>query len=498
MDRKEAFGLAFIIILAAGLRIFLSFQTPFFSLENSYFHIRQADHIVKTGLPFLHDPLSFGGRDVIFSPLFVYLIAFFMKCFSVEIAGKVILNLLAASIGLFVFLVSKQMTGKRYVSLLAAFVSEFIPIYFSYTFNRVSSMSIILPLFVALIYCFLNLKSRLHLYAYIALLVLLSFLTPKVIIFVLGLVFYIILLSIEHIDVRKSEYEVIFFSIFFVLWSQLILYKKLLLAHGPLVVWQNLPSQILYNYFSDITILEVSYKVGEIPFICGLLIAYRYIFSKKDRKTHFLIAFVLSTGLLLWLRLIPVSSGLMFFGVVLILLFAIHYTHYFDFIKSTKLSKLTFLFKVSLIIVLILTSVQPSISLAIKDLRGSVSQQEIDALLWLRDNTQPDDMVFSSIPEGNLITSIAQRQSFIDNNFLFISKVDQRYSDYEKLITTPSKTQAISIFEKYDVDYFYFSQRLKEKYTIEKLKYFDENCFDRVFRNGAADIYKISCRLIKK
>ena len=58
------------------LRLVLAFMIPEFTYE-SYFHLRQVEHIVETGLPFYQDQLSYGGRELAFLPFFHYLAALF-------------------------------------------------------------------------------------------------------------------------------------------------------------------------------------------------------------------------------------------------------------------------------------------------------------------------------------------------------------------------------------------------------------------------------------
>jgi len=493
MKKKDALLLVLIFAGTALFRIFLAYQTPFFSLDESYATIRQIEHILSHGTPLFQDPLSFGGRTLVFSPVFAYITAFFSLIVPIEATGKIILNLLASTTVFLAFFISYRLTKDSYVSLLTAFIAGFIPVYFSYTFNRITPVSLILPLFLTLIYSFITLEKKSSLYLFIITLIFYAFLSPTVIVFILGLLFYIILLKVGKMQVKKAEYEIIFFSVFFILWSQLILYKKLLLSHGPLIIWQNFPAKILANYFVGVSLLDAVYLIGELPFIFGLLIIFRYVFKDKNKEVHFLIAFALSTGLLLWLRVLPLHAGLMFFGIILVLLFAVYYNVYLQYLTHTKFSRFIPLLKGSFIIVFILTSVYPSWSLSTTS--PEISPALMESLDWLRYNSDDDLAVFSSIAEGELITAIAHRKNYMDRNFLGIRDADKRFEEYEKILTSPSKTQVVSILEKNKVRYLLISPLLKEEMQAEAPPAVDEECFEKIFEKQGVDIYKVTCRI---
>src|SRR3989344_1259024 len=97
--------LVVLFIVVFGIRIALSLQTETFSGSEAYFTMRQIDAIKEQGLPLYNDPLSFGGREYLFLPLFYYLTTFFSVLFSPWIVGKVLLNLIAASLLIFIYLI---------------------------------------------------------------------------------------------------------------------------------------------------------------------------------------------------------------------------------------------------------------------------------------------------------------------------------------------------------------------------------------------------------
>ena len=112
--------LLIIFLVTFVFRTYFAFQTPEFSY-NSYFSLRQIEHIEETGFPLFHDDLSFGGRTFLFPPLFLYVLSFFSLIFNASFIAKVIPNLLASLIIFPIYLSAQHITKKRIISLMGAF-----------------------------------------------------------------------------------------------------------------------------------------------------------------------------------------------------------------------------------------------------------------------------------------------------------------------------------------------------------------------------------------
>ena len=97
-----------LIVLCVGvllLRVMLSFLATEFNYD-SYFSLRQVEHIKSTGLPLYQDPLSYSGKTQLFAPLFYYILAFFSLVIPLEIVAKVIPNIFAVLIMALVYFMS--------------------------------------------------------------------------------------------------------------------------------------------------------------------------------------------------------------------------------------------------------------------------------------------------------------------------------------------------------------------------------------------------------
>lgn len=485
----------FVIVLSA--RLYFAFSTPNFSSDDAYFNLRQIQHIRSTGLPLFNDDLSYSGSRFVFSPVFHYIIAFFALFMPVTIAAKLIPNTFASMTVFFAYLFANKITKNKGIGIFIAFISGFVPIFFA-DLNNISVYSIIFPLVLLLMYLLMDIRKIKAFYWYLAVLIFLSFLHPFVLVFCIGLVIYQVLLIMENLERDGAVLEASLFSVFFVVWAQFLLYKKLFLFHGASVVWQNIPAQLLSGHFSSINALEAIYMVGIIPLIYGIYLIFRYLFKEKRKDIYFLISFALSAGFLLWLRLIELQIGLMFFGLILVLLFAQYFKLFIHYVQQTRVSKFLPLFLVFVVVVFLLTSVFPSLALANYVVNSYITADEVDALLWLKEKTPADSVVVASVKEGNLITAIANRRNVMDSYFFLRRDVEQRLKNVEKIFSSSLEIEVIDLMNTYKAEYIYFSQKTRVLFGVPFLSYVSSGkCFEKVYGNDEVSIYhKLeSCQL---
>jgi len=495
MLKKEYILLALIFGLVLGIRLYFAFQTPYFS-HDAYFNIRQVEHIRETGLPLFKDDLSYSGRNFLFQPFFQYILAFFNLFMPLSLVCKLLPNIFASCLIFVVYLIAKEITNSKGAALFSSFISGFIPIFFAETVNSVSVYSLVIPLMFFLIYCLIKInKDEKYIGYFVVLIIILALMHASSFLLIIALLLYVLFTKLEHLKQRRAELELIIFSIIFVIWLNFIIYKNAFLVHGQFVIWQNIPKVLLGQYFSQLNILNALYYIGIIPLVSGIYIIYKYIFKKKNRKIYFLMGFALSTLFLLWLKLIQLKIGLVFFGVILVLLFSKFYSDSLLFIEKTKLSSYKKLFIALLFLVFIFNSVIPTISYTAQVVREAPSKNEIDAFLWLKNNSDEKDVILASLDQGYLINAVAERKNVIDKNFLLIKDAEQRLEDARTIYTTHYETDAIPLLNKYNVKYIVLSKRSMSDYSIIDLNYrTDEKCFELVY-DEEVKIYKSLCRM---
>ncbi|MFQ5474391.1 MAG: hypothetical protein ACE5DM_01015 [Candidatus Nanoarchaeia archaeon] len=482
-----------ILAVILAVRLFFVFQAPTMSLD-SYFSVRQVGSILETGSPILEDPLSYSGRLNIISPMYYYVLSGFALIVGENLALKILPSLFITLFAFIIYLLAKTLTENENISLLTAFFSGFIPAFFLNTLNSATPLTVVLPLFFLCIYLFFHVSKEIYLYAYVICVFILGLVSPLSFLFVLGLIIFLFLTKLEYKKQSWQDIELALFSIFLLIWLQVLFYKKAFLFHGFSVVLQNLPVGLLSGYFRDIRVIDAVYAVGLIPLFLGIFTVYKYTLKEKNRQIYFLVAFALATGMVLWLKLIPLNTGLVFLGSVLIVLASQSFKLFFAYFANTKASRWKLIVWIGVIVVFAMTSIMPSLSWAASTMQNAPGSGEIAALEWIGENVDKDSVVLTSVQEGAILNAIAKRKNVADTNFILIKDVDRIYDDVENMFTTRLETNAVELTDKYGVNYIYFSPRTKELYSIEDIPYRNERCFETVY-DKEVKIYRVRCHV---
>ncbi len=491
--KREQVLLIGIFLLVLIIRLTLAFSTPNFTYE-SYYHLRQIEHITQTGIPAYHDPLSYGGRELTFLPLFHYVLAIFAFILPLELVAKILPNLFISSLIIISYLIATRITTQKHAPLYTAFITGFLPILF-YT-NDVAVETLFYPLLFLALYAFMRSSEEKYMYSYILLLFLLCITSSATLLLLTGLGIYIILSFTEGKKIDRGELELILFSLFFFLWTQFIFFKKNFLNDGPSFIWHNIPTDIIQQYFPTFSLGTSIVLVSIIPFAIGIYVVYQSVFRLKSTKSFLLISFAISTALLTWFRLIQFKTALAFFGVLLAILFSLFYEELMTYLQKTKISSSHHFFSISILLLLTATMLYPAFNQS--QSQDIPSASEVQAYRWLRENSALPSKVFSPLKQGHMITYYSQRPNFIDDQFALIPDVEKRIEYSNLLLTTPFETQALNIMDIYHLRYIVIPPFVKtsEKVTNTSLtaSYLNSNCFNKVYDNQTK-IYYVTCAL---
>lgn len=489
MEKRARYILLGIFLAVLAVRLALAFSLPNFTYE-SYFHLRQVEEITNTGLPLYYDPLSYGGRELIFLPFFHYLIALFNLLLPLELIAKIIPNLLMASLVFLAYLIAKEISRDETASLISAFTAGLLPILYSP--NSFTPESLFLPLTLLAIYTFLNLHQKKYLYLYLVSLVILSFTSSAAFLLIIGFGIYLFLSLLEGKKIDRGEKELIIFSLFFFIWSQFIFFKGVFLEEGISFIWQNVPPQIISEYFPKISLLQALFLVSVIPFLAGIYTVYRSLFQTKNQKAFFLLSFVVSLLALAWLRLLQFRLALALLGLILAVFFALFYQDLAAYTGKTKLHRWQKYAPFIVIIILALTMLPPALNAAYQQDMPTV--EEANAFRWISKSLPPDSGILTSLEEGHLLTFYGQRRNYMDDQFELIKDVEERFRDLNSLYGTSFETLAFDLYNKHNLQYVVLTPRTKEKYSLPYLKYWNPKCFKNVYKNETK-IYRVKCEL---
>lgn len=495
MRKKHLLILLAIFFVILAIRLSIAFQTPYFADSESYLTLREVENLKENWLPMISDELSYGGLDYLILPVFHYILAFFSVFFPLEAVGKVVPNLLTSSLVFPLFLFVRSMTRDNNIALFTTFISSFIPIFVFETINSVSKYSIIIPLFIWLMYLFQQINIKKKATPFILLLLIYILTDFSVLILVLSILLYLLFAWTEGLRIKRREIELILFSLFITVFIYLILFKDLIVERGVEVIYGNIPTGEIELYFSDINIISVIVSIGLIPLLSSIIISFMY-FSKKKKKSVYLpmsIAFVIA--LLLFFKIIPFTQGLIFLGIMAIILFGEFMNVVIRYQERTKFSQYRLLTYASFFAVFMVTSIAPSISNANAAIEESPDEDFIDVLKNLKE-ISPEEAVIAGTPEtGSMITYFSNRKNVMDTNYFYGINVNERYEDLKRIYTSSISIKAIEIMEKYEIEYIIFDERARQKYNISELSYGGQDCFPLVEENEKTKIYSRVCSL---
>lgn len=480
--RASQVAITTIVLLTLVIRLYFALNTPNFTEDKPYFHIRQSEQISKTMLPAYKDDLSWSGRTMPFSPAYHYLTGFMGILLGNELASKIVPNLLMSTIPLLIYLISLQITQNTFISLLTAITSAFIPVTAN-TINSPNPITLAIPLMLLLILFLIQKKP----YAYLTTIILLSFTHPIVLLFVLGLAIYVLICTSQNIKADQTIKELTLLSIFFSIWAQLILYKKALITKGISAIWQNAQNTMFAGALAKTGLLQSFYYIGLIPLIATILLAYKYLLKTQNTQINLFFSIITSFILATWLQLISVETSLQLISITIMPLFSKWLQDLKEYLPKTKFPLNFNQTSIILIALITLTMFIPFINTA--KAQETTTNAEIQAMLWLRENTPKDAIILSMPKEGHLITAIAERKNVIDTNYLLAPQPEQRTQDTKRAYTTYSLVELVSILEKYDANYLYVSKETKNELGITELNAIDLGCFRKEFENEESTIY---------
>lgn len=501
--------LSIVIALTLAIRLYFAFSTPYFSDDTSYYQLRQVEAIQQHFVPEFYDPLSFGGRLFLFSPLFHYLLAFLTSFGSNWYLTKIIPNVFAVSIVPIIFLLVDEITKNKQIALFTACVSAFIPIYFVETVNSLSVKSLSLPLSFLFLLFFYKIQNRTAALWCLFLLCFLILLDASSLLLLFGLLVYLFLEKIYGITPKKEHLEFVFFGLLLSAWFYFLLYKSALLQHGMNILWQNIPQQLVDKYYYNITIIGAIYHIGIVPLFFGLLVIYYILFynPKKEalsfeqeaknyedirRKIFPIISITLVITVLLWLTMVEWTLGLLYLSILLVILSGYGYMLFHNYLQRTKIKKWSGIIFGVVFLIFILSSVIPAFTYTDVRIAQTITPKEILFLTVLPQITSKNEIVLSLVDDGHYIEYFAGRKTVADSNFLQIPDAKQRLQDIETVFTTHSKIVATKIMNKYHATYIYVSPTAKELYNIEYLPYEDNDCIQLIY-TGVVRLYKSTC-----
>jgi hypothetical protein len=221
--------------------------------------------------------------------------------------------------------------------------------------------------------------------------------------------------------------------------------------------------------------------------ILGSLGIFFGLFKEKNDSIILLTSAILSSLFLLLFKLLNVKIGILFLSIFLVIISSLAISKIYNYLSLTKFIKIRKYFTWIFLLLIFSLSIIPSYFVA-KNLPNYNAQ--IKSFTWIKNSTSLNSTIVVPLELGNILTETAERKNIIDTNFLLSRNTEERFEDVNIIYDSFSKIKALESLRKYNANYIYLDDYVKNKYNLTKIRYIDdEKCFEEI-KN---DVYKVIC-----
>ncbi|UCD03312.1 MAG: glycosyltransferase family 39 protein [Candidatus Aenigmatarchaeota archaeon] len=464
-----ALTLRFVPVLIAGVPVGL----------DSYLHIDIALRILEKGTLLSFDPLSLVGlKAYSYPPGFHVILAAFLT-FLPPVAGSHFVGALLGALSVFfIFRISQEIFRDDNVSLFSALFFATSPIHIFRTSMPIPEGFGVLLFTVSLLYLIRYLKTK-HL-KYLAItagvFVLYIFSHRGASLFLLSA---LLLLVVYYSGVfRKRSY------LFGMLAFIAVAYYGITTYMSDLLSRINVEAVTALGYIKWMGTMQLFFAA------VGVILLYK----TKDRLKLFLIV---------WAALLLVVGSFSFrfrdpyAAIPLSLLAGYAVIHYVipEFRKNRKVLKAVLGF-------VILFTVGQALYTSLYVVEYP-TPGEIEALMWIKENTPEDSIILTWKEEGYYIMGVTERKDILTWKRIYqgffeeppsVDEAKAAYIDMFVMFRSANKDWMLSLMKRYDVDYIYIDSRMRLELDALKYGLVDylsyDTYFEPVFANDMAEIYR--------
>ena len=247
--------------------------------------------------------------------------------------------------------------------------------------------------------------------------------------------------------------------------------------HGGSVVWQNTPAAVLGSVFAQVNLLGVIGSVGMVTLVAGAIALYLGLATTKRRSLLLLGSMVIVSGLLMWLRLLTLGQGLAILATALAILSGYALERMYLYTYKMRASALAVASVIIFVALFILTSIPPTLSVSSQ----GPSSAELSVALWAKEGIASDAVVFVPPLQGDMVAALAHKQVVIDDDFVLIPRVEERYGDVVSLYKAVFATNAIEIMQKYGATHVLVSPQSAQISGVDSPRFLHgSDCFKLV------------------
>ncbi|MBI4148624.1 glycosyltransferase family 39 protein [Candidatus Woesearchaeota archaeon] len=478
--RKYWIAAVLFAVFVSVVQSYLALSVPGFSDDAAYVRLRNAQHILETGLPITQDSLV-PRRSVVVS-LFDYVLAGVALFLPLETAGKVVPNVLAGVLAIAFFWLALRVGRNPQAALLATIVLVTLPEVVG-LFNSISPLVLVLIGACVLHVCLANGGRGWWGLMFVATLGLLAVTHPSVIVLVLG-VGVTILLKLSERVLEREELELGLFSVFFVMTASVVAYRKLLREFGIALLSASVPEQVAATLFPPLSILDAITSIGIVTIGVALTTVYQTLFYEKKTRLHYAIGLLAAASVLLWGGFVPARLGMLFFVLPAVLLFGAGYARFTRYVRQTRIAQHAWIIHTCLILFLLSTNVLQSAVSVQNALRRAPSRGELDVASWIRDVTDANVTVVSPPVRGEFLAYATGRKVVLDTFYSLTPDAQVRFTDVSGMFTTPFEIEAVALMERYGAGVMYVPS------FVPLPRYVPGRCFSVAYASDATVVAK--------
>jgi hypothetical protein len=467
LTNKKVFLYIFIIAVIVLLMV------PFFRMlsgvmvgEESYYHAQMAGRILREGIPEID---SLAARPYFFQPYHLVL-AGFSFIFGIGLASFMVPFLCGLGSVVFFYKILRQFNFRPRKIFLIMAIYVLSPI-FIWIFSTSNNHCAALFLVVLGVYLFLKEQKT-------------CFIAAAVMLGLAGLfsIFALIfsLAVLIAYCARKKEHMKRFYIVLGVAVLALLFYLRLALYFGLPALEHITLRGVLIKYLSDIGGI-LGYGIFNI--LLALLGLY-FIWKKGKITLAYILFFVL----------VIVSFYFNAMNAYLNLVFALF--------AGTGLYGLTRmkwhlkLIKKLTIIVLVAGLLFSTISYIGRIDAMQPDEGVINSLTWLRENSEPGEIVFSHYSNGFWIEAVAGRPVVVDSLYPYTPEFKARINDSEKIFESRNLVRTKELLDLYNVSYIWIDGEMAAGQVWSKEEegllflFRNEETFDKIYDTEGILIYE--------
>jgi len=273
-----------LVALLVGVLVgVIAYQIPLSGDDPTYLALRQVQHVETTGWVMTTETMTSSTHPLVGLHLFEYILAVLMHL-APEFGYPILVGLAAFVLSLGLAQAAVLVSKSPLAAVVSMIVGPLLPGVLWFSVGRISVLILVLPMVIWICVAFARLltqESSWLLAIGVGLILLIAVLHPLslLVMVVAGVTAGIV--NLLRMRLSRASTELVFFAAAVIPWSQLVLYKVVLVTHGLSALWQNIPLLLAQDLYASLTVRAALFYVGPLLVVTALA-GFLWITFKED------------------------------------------------------------------------------------------------------------------------------------------------------------------------------------------------------------------------